>query len=353
MGFTGLDGGIMVALAAGLWLVYLMPTWFKRREYAAVEKTEIRGSRRMRVLEETAPVPVRRAGRVDRRPRPARSPIRTSWRMRSSVRGMPRLLALPAANYAEETTAPAQAASAKLRIARRLRRTRALVTLVLIAALATVVAQVALMITSGYRGRAWTVLGFAGVAAVVSFAALGRLASIARRRQTLVVRAGSADAHARSSRSARPLVRRSRPGLRFPFPSRCTCRVRRLQSIESTVDHMEALRAAALESDRALREAQESPEVSPITTPERAAASASKYATMGIVGSTDVAGHRPRRGPPPSSLRLARPPGLDTLRYATSELLDGRVAPRSHAYRDHPRDSGFDRSTQPDNVATQ
>jgi hypothetical protein len=53
---------------------------------------------------------------------------------------------------------------------------------------------------------------------------------------------------------------------------------------------LESLRAAALESDRALREAQESPEVSPITVPERPAAAASAFASMGIVDKADVTG---------------------------------------------------------------
>jgi hypothetical protein len=63
---------------------------------------------------------------------------------------------------------------------------------------------------------------------------------------------------------------------------------------ESTVDHYELLRVAALESDRALREAQESPEVTPISKPERPAAAAvavpvSPYAGMGIIAVADAA----------------------------------------------------------------
>jgi hypothetical protein len=288
MGFTGLDGGIMVVLAAGLWLVYLMPTWFKRREYAAVEKTEVRRQQAMRVLEETAPIPVRQ--RVEAIVTPS-GQVADRDKLADAIKRSRDAQAARVANrqLAEATTAPAQEASAKARIAARLRRTRAFVSLFLIAALATLVTQVALMVTGGVAAGAWTVLGFAGVVAVVSFAGLGRLASISRRRQTLVV------PQARPMRTrivedreaAKPPVATWTP---VPLPKPLYLSRAEAPAAESTADPMERLRAAALESDRALREAQESPEVSPITKPERPAASASEYATMGIVGSTDVAG---------------------------------------------------------------
>jgi hypothetical protein len=291
MGFTGLDGGIMVALAAGLWLVYLMPTWFKRREYAALEKTNVRRQQALRVLEETAPVPVVErvasivspTGQVTDRDKLAEAIKRS--RDAQAARVVSR-------QYAEESAAPAQAATSKARVARRLRRTRAIATLLLIAALATVVVQLALMITGGVAAGAFTVLGFAAVVGIVSFAALGRLASIARRRASIVV----APVQARPMRTriaedreaARPPVATWTP---VPVPKPIYLSRSEATPIESTVDPLEALRAAAFESDRALREAQESPEVSPITKPERQApAAASAFASMGIVGKSDVTG---------------------------------------------------------------
>ncbi|HEX4058070.1 MAG TPA: hypothetical protein VHX87_07125 [Galbitalea sp.] len=289
MGFTGIDGGIMVALAAGLWLVYLMPTLFKKREYAALEKTELRRQQAMRVLEETAPIPVRE--RIEAIVTPS-GQVADRDKLADAIKRSRDAQAARVANrqLAEATTAPAQAASAKLRIARRLRRTRGFVTLFLIAALATIVVQFGLMITGGIAAGAWTVLGFAGVVGIVSFAALGRLASIARRRQTLVAPPAARPMRTRIAEdreAARPPVATWTP---VALPKPLYLSRSEAQPVESTVDPIEHLRAAALESDRALREAQESPEVSPITTPERAAASASKYATMGVLGSTDVAG---------------------------------------------------------------
>ena len=290
MGFTGLDGGIMVALAAGLWLVYLMPTWFKRREYAALEKTNIRRQQALRVLEETAPVPavervaaiVSPSGQVRDRDKLAEAIKRS--RDAQAARVVSR-------QFAEESAAPAQAPTSKVRIARRLHRTRAVATLLLIAALGTLVVQGVLMVTTGVAVGAWSILGFAAVVGVVSFAALGRLASIARRRASIVV----ARPQARPMRTriveereaARPPVAHWTP---VPVPKPLYLSRPEAPLVESSVAPLESLRAAALESDRALREAQESPEVSPITVPERPAVAASAFASMGIVNKADVTG---------------------------------------------------------------
>jgi hypothetical protein len=290
MGFTGLDGGIMVALAAGLWLVYLMPTWFKRREYAALEKTNIRRQQALRVLEETAPVPavervaaiVSPTGQVTDRDKLAEAIKRSRDAQAARVASR---------QYAEEIAAPAQSTASKARVARRLRRTRAGASLLLIAAMGTLVVQVVLMITTGIAAGAFSVLGFAAVVGIVSFAALGRLGSIARRRAVIV----AAPAQARPMRTrviedreaARPP---GKPWTPVAVPKPLYLSRSEAAPLESTADPLESLRAAALESDRALREAQESPEVTRIAQPERPAAAASAFASMGIVGKSDVTG---------------------------------------------------------------
>jgi hypothetical protein len=289
MGFTGFDGGIMVALAAGLWLVYLMPTWFRRREYAALEKTNVRRQQALRVLEETAPVPavervasiVSPSGQVTDRDKLAEAIKRSRDAQAARVASR---------QYAEEATAPAQAATSKARVASRLRRTRAGATLLLIASVVTLVAQVVLMIATGVGAGAFSVLGFAAVVGIVSFAALGRLASIARRRASIVATPVQARPMrtriAEDREAARPPVASWTP---VPVPKPMYLSRSEAAPIESTTNPLESLRAAALESDRALREAQESPEVSPITKPERAAAQ-SPFREMGIVGKSDVTG---------------------------------------------------------------
>ena len=284
MAFTGLDGGIMVALAAGLWLVYLMPSWFKRREYAAVEKTNVRRQQALRILQETAPVPVR----VDEIVTPT-GQVKDPTRVAEAIRRSKDAQAARERNrqFAASTSAPAQAASSKARVARRLRRTRAFATLFLLGAIATVVVQLVLMITAGVAAGAWSVLGFATVVGVVSFAALGRLATIARRRASIVVPV------ARPMRTriiedreaARPPVATWTP---VPVPKPLYLSRSEAKPTESVTDPLEALRAAALESDRRLREAQDAPEVTPITAPP--AAVPSRYTAMGVIDRSEVTG---------------------------------------------------------------
>lgn len=54
-------GGVLVAVAAALWLAYLMPNWLRRRQYNATERNAVRLQQTLRILAETAetPEPVR------------------------------------------------------------------------------------------------------------------------------------------------------------------------------------------------------------------------------------------------------------------------------------------------------
>jgi len=52
-----LGGGVVVALAAALWLAYLIPTWLRRREYMATERNAVRLQQTLRILAEAAEVP--------------------------------------------------------------------------------------------------------------------------------------------------------------------------------------------------------------------------------------------------------------------------------------------------------
>ena len=57
MELTGAGGGLMLAIAAALWLAYLVPNWFKRREYLATERNAVRLQQTIRVLAESAEIP--------------------------------------------------------------------------------------------------------------------------------------------------------------------------------------------------------------------------------------------------------------------------------------------------------
>ncbi|MBF4461794.1 MULTISPECIES: hypothetical protein [unclassified Rathayibacter] len=52
-----LGGGVVWALAAVLWVAYLVPTWMRRRSYNATERNAVRLQQTLRILAETAEMP--------------------------------------------------------------------------------------------------------------------------------------------------------------------------------------------------------------------------------------------------------------------------------------------------------
>ena len=142
----------MLAIAAVLWLTYLLPTWIRRREYLATERNAVRLQQTIRVLAETAEVPD-----VVRAARSAPFPVAV---------GRPATVAPPL-----ET---------RSLTARRIRRTRVLSTLVLVSAMTLGFVQVTLIASTGATVGSWLVVGLAALAAASSVAMLGRLAERAR-----------------------------------------------------------------------------------------------------------------------------------------------------------------------------
>jgi len=56
-----LSGGVLIACAAVLWIVYLLPVWVRRHQYLATDRNAVRLQQTLRILAETAetPMPVR------------------------------------------------------------------------------------------------------------------------------------------------------------------------------------------------------------------------------------------------------------------------------------------------------
>lgn len=52
-----IGGGVLVAVAAALWIAYLLPTWFRRGQYLATERNAVRLQQTLRILAETAETP--------------------------------------------------------------------------------------------------------------------------------------------------------------------------------------------------------------------------------------------------------------------------------------------------------
>ncbi|MFF2277156.1 hypothetical protein [Agromyces sp. NPDC058126] len=52
-----IGGGVLVAVAAALWIAYLLPNWLRRRQYLATERNAVRLQQTLRILAETAETP--------------------------------------------------------------------------------------------------------------------------------------------------------------------------------------------------------------------------------------------------------------------------------------------------------
>ena len=259
----GAGGGVLLALAAGLWLVYLVPTWLRRREYLATERNAVRLQQTLRVLAETAEVPV-----AVRAEATARSVVEQQRTLRQAQQLAAReARAIEAAHRARDAAQlrraeriadaqPAVAAvvSARALAARRLRRTRGLTSVVLVGAVATIGVQLSLMATGGIAAGAWAVLAFSAVAGATSFSLLGRLAAVSRSRAAL--RAERAPLRkSMSSPSERVAPVETWTPIPMPKPLYLSRAVMDNVVIEADLAAAE-LQAAAAEADARLRAAQ-------------------------------------------------------------------------------------------------
>jgi hypothetical protein len=263
MEFTGLGGGIMLAIAAGLWLVYLVPNWLRRREYLATERNAVRLQQTIRILAETAEVPA--AVRAEAAAR------RVAHQLR--VEG-PVSVGKPIARQA----APVVADAATL-ARRRMRRGRMLMSAVMLASTVVAVVQLSLILTAGPVVGSWVVLAVAGFSALGSVAMLGRLAETARLRRT------SIDRPARRTSLGAPVARvvqqRQPEWTPVPVP-RPLYLSRPAAELAPAADPAFELALASAAAERALRETQH--EASPLRL--AAARATSPFASMGIIEDT-------------------------------------------------------------------
>lgn len=262
MDLAGAGGGLMVAVAAALWLAYLVPSWLKRQEYLATERNAVRLQQTIRVLAETAEIPEELR---------ALSPSTAAQSRTAQSRTAP---SRPARDDSSGRDARPPAA-------RRLRQSRAVTTLVLGLALIFGVGQ-AVAIVSGEAGS-WLLVAIAGLAAVTSLAVLGRLARRSRPATAAsVVAPRTVSARRDSPAPAAPAAWTPVAVPRPLYLSRATAPP--LRDVDQHADPHEDpqadLLAAARAAEQALREVQE--RATPIH-----AAGPSRFAGMGVV---DAAG---------------------------------------------------------------
>ena len=259
----GAGGGVLLALAAGLWLVYLIPTWLRRREYLATERNAVRLQQTLRVLAETAEVPVAiraeaTARSVVQQQRTLRQAQQLAAREARAIEAEHRARDAAqlrrAERIADAQPAVAAVVSARARAARRLRRTRGLTSLVLVSAIVTIGVQLSLMAATGVAAGAWAVLAFSAVAGATSIGLLGRLAAVSRSRAAL--RAERAPLR-KSMSAAATVVERVETWTPVPMPKPLYLSRAVMDNVVIEADLAAAeLQAAAAEADARLRAAQ-------------------------------------------------------------------------------------------------
>ncbi|KQO63395.1 hypothetical protein [Curtobacterium sp. Leaf261] len=197
MSITNWSGGIVLLVAAVLWLAYLMPSWHARRQYLATERNAIRLQQTLRILAQTAELP--EEIRVEMNAKSLAEAQRVAASEEARRRAIVR--AHEAARQREITRRLAEQAPELERVASspaltamRMRRSRLGATLFgllgIVVALVTLVAAPAM----------WLVALAGGLAVVGSVAVLVQLAAVGRARS--LRGATSAPVRTRASRPA-------------------------------------------------------------------------------------------------------------------------------------------------------
>lgn len=285
MGIEGLSSSVVIVLAAVLWLVYLIPTWLRRREYLSTERNAVRLQQTLRIMAETAEVPDQVRIEATTRNVAAQEKIlqREMQRTQAIARAQDAAAARAAARQLAET-GPAIAASVAptSQASRRLRRSRGMTTVALLGALVAIGFGIGQALTGG-----GVVLLTAG-----AIVALGAVALLVQINQVSHARAQLAQT-VQPSRTVevfeaeRPVarqqpVRTSWTPMPMPKPLYLSrSEVAPIVQQVTQADSAAQLQEAATQAERALRAAQE--QATPISRPEPAAPAANRFARMGIV----------------------------------------------------------------------
>ncbi|TFD69417.1 hypothetical protein [Cryobacterium ruanii] len=292
MSSEALGGGVMVAVAAVLWVAYLMPTWSRRKQYQATERNAVRLQQTLRILAETAEVP--QQVRLEATARTVAEQQRILARAEHDARAEAQAVANAATSVRRAAAAVAAAAAQRLpespgKKLRRLRRFRALVSLALLLGFVLTVAGVAPAVAGSF-----TALVAGGVVMVAAFGILGRLATVARSARVVRVQA-PVELPVLIGQPFEPVQLDEAPVAPATWTPQPVPRALHLsrgsiaQTAMASVEAANQLRKAAAEAEVTRRAAALADEanraVTPISRPT-ADAVPSRFASMGIVGET-------------------------------------------------------------------
>ncbi|WP_105035027.1 hypothetical protein [Cryobacterium aureum] len=293
MSNEALGGGVMVAVAAVLWVAYLMPTWSRRKQYQATERNAVRLQQTLRILAETAEVP--QQVRLEATARTVAEQQRVLARVEQSERAEAQTIADAARDVRRAAAAVAAASTPRLpespgKKLRRLRRFRSMVSLILLAGLVLAGSGIAPALAGSF-----TTLVSGGVVMVAAFGILGRLATVARSARIVRLEA-PVELPVLIGQTFEPVQLEESPAVAATWTPQPLPRALHLsrgsiaQTAMASVEAANQLRKAAAEAEVARRAAALAEEanraVTPIARPAVAAVP-SRFASMGIVGETE------------------------------------------------------------------
>jgi len=307
MSGEALGGGVMILVAAVLWVAYFMPTWTRRKQYLATERNAVRLQQTLRVLAESAEVP--RHVHLEVNARTVVEQQKILAQVEAEARRDAKAVADAAAEVRRAAAALAAAARAPLvespvQVLRKLRRARALSSSVLLlGTLATVGGGVALALTG-----AWLLLVVGVIAVLASVDVLARLARTARStRRATVDSVDWVEPRIRPVMAPfEPVQLEATPVQQVTWTPQLLPRPMHLsrgsiaQAAMASVEAANSLRQASVDAERERRSAPlvaaAAGPAAPVTAISRAATRpdastpavpVSRFASMGIVGETE------------------------------------------------------------------
>lgn len=136
-----LGGGLVFAIAAALWIMYLIPTYLRRKNFDATERNAVRMQQTIRALAETADVP--EEIRVEASARAVIEQKRVLRQAEAAARAEMRQAAGRAVGYDEQAVLAA----------RRARRNRLASAVFMLASVLGVITGIVLLATGGSSGN--------------------------------------------------------------------------------------------------------------------------------------------------------------------------------------------------------
>lgn len=281
----------MVAIAAALWFAYFVPTWMRRREYLDTERTATRLQQTLRVMAETAELPDQVRIEVS-----SRDAARTERLLLAQQRRADAMAARAVA--AVSAAPPSSASSARM----RRRRAHRFASALMVAATITIAVQLWLLAAGAAGAGAWLVFAGGAALGLAGVSIRRRLDSRGARQAPVAGARTSTSAAAAARRAEQAPVTRAWTPVAVPAPLYLSRP--QAQPVQPSLDLASQLRAAALESERAVRAAHDAPEVvplrpkrptgpdtttAPVEAPAMGPATNSRWAAMGRVGGVDAA----------------------------------------------------------------